>query len=241
LFAPTLDVAHLTGLMINQVESKRLPSQVARVDVSVTLSGPLRSNQTSLFQNDTDGHGVDAASGSDLSRLVNSLSSRLGRDAVIGVMVGDDPLPENAYRMWPLTGNQRKTKKRSRDAASRRTAPAPQQVPSPGEANRRPLSLLVRPIPLLPAGRVAENRVAWCEHPLPDRFRLDAVVHRVVRCWGPERIETGWWNGPCIRRDYYRIETDRGSWWWIFRTLVPQSQRSASKQTSCWMLHGRFD
>ena len=48
--------------------------------------------------------------------------------------------------------------------------------------------------------------------------------------WGPERIETGWWRGPTIRRDYWRIETTNGYWFWVYRDL----------RTQIWYLHGEF-
>jgi protein ImuB len=68
----------------------------------------------------------------------------------------------------------------------------------------------------------------------PDGPPLRLLVHqrsyRVARCWGPERIETGWWRGRCVRRDYYRVETQSGHWLWIFRRLPD----------GCWFLHGMF-
>ncbi|WP_313025653.1 Y-family DNA polymerase [Pseudomonas lopnurensis] len=36
---------------------------------------------------------------------------------------------------------------------------------------------------------------------------------------GPERIESGWWDGGDVRRDYYRVETRAGQRGWAFRTL----------------------
>jgi protein ImuB len=42
---------------------------------------------------------------------------------------------------------------------------------------------------------------------------------RVADCWGPERIETGWWRGPTVRRDYWRVELEDGRWLWLFRDL----------------------
>ncbi len=271
LFAPTLDVHHLTGLMINQVENKKLPSCVVRITISVTLTGPLRSSQTSLFKNDSYDANTSAnwMSGSAVCRLVDALSGRLGRDAVLGVMMSDDPLPENGFHVWPLTGNKSMAKKkpmakkpktfRSRrpSESSRLSAPGHDLTfrdssrqyfnaekirhssddPSPEDAMRRPLSLLVRPIPLQ-----VENGSSLCssDHWLPDHFRLDGVNHRIVRYWGPERIETGWWKGPSVRRDYYRIETDRGLWWWIFRELVSKAHDADTKNGDRWMLHGRF-
>jgi hypothetical protein len=49
-------------------------------------------------------------------------------------------------------------------------------------------------------------------------------------CAGPERIETGWWGGAAARRDYYRVETESGARYWIFRDLA----------ASTWFLHGLF-
>ena len=36
---------------------------------------------------------------------------------------------------------------------------------------------------------------------------------------GPERIESGWWDGADIRRDYYLIQTRAGQQGWAFRTV----------------------
>ncbi len=272
LFAPTLDVDHLTGLLANQIENQTLSAPAAGLTLTVTLTGPLRTSQTSLFENEPvertrktsgrpvshqdaigqTGSFVNWTSGSAVSRLVDSLSGRLGRDAVLGVALNDDPLPENAFTVWPLTGSQkvwqqgqskRRTNKKSRSLSARVDAFDPKSSrrryrlsPSPQDAMRRPLSLLVQPIPLV----VESNRLFDAsDHWLPEHFRLDGVTHRVIRFLGPERIETGWWKGPAIARDYYRIETDRGQWWWIFRQLCSKN-RSAHSQQSRWMLHGRF-
>jgi protein ImuB len=36
---------------------------------------------------------------------------------------------------------------------------------------------------------------------------------------GPERIESGWWDGGDVRRDYYLIETRSGQRGWAYRTV----------------------
>jgi protein ImuB len=48
---------------------------------------------------------------------------------------------------------------------------------------------------------------------------------------GPERIETGWWDGHDVRRDYYVALSRAGARLWIFRERPP-GQR--------WFLHGVF-
>lgn len=258
LFAPTIDADHLSGLMINRLESMNLPADVERITVWATLSAPLRSVQVSLL----DGS-IDCMSGSSLSRLVDSLSNRLGRESVLSVKLEEDPLPENAFSVSPLAGNSRsrkfaspqsprkpKTSHRSnRFSASSAQKPyrehrdvltAALYQPSPDDAMRRPLSLLAKPIPLAVAFGNGPFHRHVSSPRLPSRIHLDGVIHRIVRDWGPERIETGWWKGPSIRRDYYRVETDQQRWWWIFRNLVSNTQAADTKPCYCWMLHGRF-
>lgn len=73
------------------------------------------------------------------------------------------------------------------------------------EPNPRPTWLLSRPIPL-----------------------RDAVPHILA---GPERLETGWWDGATVRRDYYVIRTSQGQHAWAF--CAPGEQGG-------WMLQGWF-
>src|SRR5262249_38542822 len=53
----------------------------------------------------------------------------------------------------------------------------------------------------------------------PRRFRWQGQDHAIARFWGPERIETGWWRGRDIRRDYYLVETTTGQRFWLFQNL----------------------
>jgi protein ImuB len=47
---------------------------------------------------------------------------------------------------------------------------------------------------------------------------------------GPERIESGWWDGKGVARDYYSARCARGAKLWIFQ----------ERHTKCWYLHGVF-
>ena len=42
---------------------------------------------------------------------------------------------------------------------------------------------------------------------------------RVKILAGPERVESGWWDGGDVRRDYYRIETRFGQQGWAYREV----------------------
>ncbi|MFO2463052.1 DNA polymerase Y family protein [Pseudomonas sp. 15FMM2] len=51
-----------------------------------------------------------------------------------------------------------------------------------------------------------------------------ALAERSVQIlMGPERIESGWWDGADVRRDYYLIQTRNGQQGWAFRTVGENS------------------
>ena len=75
-----------------------------------------------------------------------------------------------------------------------------------------------------PASRPA--RPLWM---LTEPQRLDGWNGVLVT--GPERIETGWWDGHDVRRDYYVALSDSGARLWIFRERPPGQN---------WFLHGVF-
>jgi protein ImuB len=76
----------------------------------------------------------------------------------------------------------------------------------------RPLWLLPQPVPL--AGETARNYY---------RGRLEL-------CTGPERIETGWWDGHDVARDYYVAVSSDGQKLWVYRDRTNRH----------WHLHGLF-
>ncbi len=89
----------------------------------------------------------------------------------------------------------------------------------------------------VPTGRSAKlrQRPLWLLSP-PQR-----LTHRDRRLWyrgyltlhsGPERIESGWWDGQDCRRDYYNASNPQGARLWIFQDLKQQSDT--------WYLHGLF-
>jgi protein ImuB len=69
-------------------------------------------------------------------------------------------------------------------------------------------------------------RPLWLlKHALP----LRGPAPRILA--GPERIESGWWDGGDARRDYYVVQTRDGQHAWAY--LAPGASDG-------WMLHGWF-
>ncbi|MBF1262671.1 MAG: DNA polymerase Y family protein [Lautropia mirabilis] len=83
------------------------------------------------------------------------------------------------------------------------------------------------------AGRRAPERLpGWPARPgwmLPEPRPLTQPVAEVVG--GPERLESGWWDGGDLKRDYYVLRLANGQLAWAF---------SAVGQHGPWMLHGWF-
>jgi protein ImuB len=52
---------------------------------------------------------------------------------------------------------------------------------------------------------------------------------------GPERIESGWWDGERIERDYFIAELPDGALVWVYCSRVPLGQAEPR-----WFLQGRF-
>ncbi|MFC5524514.1 Y-family DNA polymerase [Rhodanobacter ginsengisoli] len=69
-------------------------------------------------------------------------------------------------------------------------------------------------------------RPTWLlERPIPLRGGAPRILA------GPERLETGWWDGGEVCRDYYVVETAQGQRAWVF--CAPGEQAG-------WMLQGWF-
>ncbi|MCP5141973.1 MAG: DNA polymerase Y family protein [Chromatiales bacterium] len=60
-------------------------------------------------------------------------------------------------------------------------------------------------------------------------------TRRLRRLAGPERIETGWWDGDPIARDYFVAQTRDGRRLWIY-----QARTGSGPDAGNWYLHGLF-
>lgn len=83
------------------------------------------------------------------------------------------------------------------------------EAPVPYAAGPRPLYLLQTPQPL----------DIWLQ-------RQGAALLE-----GPERLESGWWDGAPVARDYYRLRTLQGTDLWVYREREPREG---------WYVHGLY-
>lgn len=133
--------------------------------------------------------------------LYDRLVGRLGEQRVCAFSLCSDHRPERAWH-WH--------------------APDPDApvglAPAPG---RRPLELDEPPL------QIAVETDST-DRPVVLRQEGRALPLQALR--GPERVESGWWDGDDIRRRYFEVETEDGVRLWIFEDL----------RTGHWLRHGLF-
>lgn len=91
----------------------------------------------------------------------------------------------------------------------------------------RPLQLLSNPVSIDVTAPIPD-------YP-PMLFRYKGKVHKIMKADGPERIEQEWWLEDGKHRDYYSVEDEDGSRYWIFR-----SGHYDADKTYQWFIHGFF-
>jgi protein ImuB len=206
LFRPTAWASHLLQLLLVRLESLQLPGAVEAIRLAA-VTAPLELRQQEMFAEKA------RVQLHHLSGLIDRLSNRLGHTRVARVRLVPDAQPELACHYAPLVS-----------VGWDKRAPAHHRKMSVGHRSQARLShptltlrLLTEPVRL--SGELGKQ------------FSYAGRRQRIVRRVGPERIETGWWRGQTVARDYYRVETEAGCWYWIFRRLP----------NGPWFLHGTFD
>jgi len=201
LTRPTGAAEHVAGLLSARLERVDLSVGVCGVVLVARQTAPGRPGQGQLFEP------AAAEPGEEFSQLVDRLIGRLGGAAVRRARAMDDYQPERAFRYAS-----------AEEPSEMRGASADAVVSGPA----RPVRLFSRPVPLRVIARVPDGPPTW----LACRGR----EYVVVAARGPERLETGWWRGPDVRRDYFRVSVETGEQFWVFHDFGGQR----------WYLHGVF-
>lgn len=202
---PTDSPDYLSEMTEARLELQNIPREVIGLRLHATATSPLAVRQTGLF-NDSD-----VVDEKQFWQLIDRFSARLGEQAVLVADLNPDAQPEYAFRWRPVT-QQASSSSPNRESS---------QVFAPFFA-ARPLWLKRRPQPIVVTATVSGGP--------PIRFRWEGRDYVVLRSWGPERIDTGWWRARPVQREYFRVETDGGQQLWLFRQIA----------TGKWFLQGVF-
>ena len=246
LFQPTVVPEHLMELIRMQIENLKLPGAVYEVKVTVPLSSRLVEKQKYLFDENPRDNPIA------LSQFVNRLSVRLGEENVLGFSSCSGAQPEFSFQYHRLASrikrkhplfdepNQENKKAKRKNNSVAIKSPFRRNGELVNEASggkteyqksgkdwqqHRPLD---RPLRLLPEPQLL-NAISVSDG-APACFHWQDQQHFIACSWGPERIQTGWWRGPMAERDYWRVETESGDRFWVFREL----------RKNRWFLHGMF-
>jgi protein ImuB len=222
LSAPLADVARLTELLGERLNALVLPEPVRSCELRSGLPVLRVLSCDPLWQPGEYG----GAAGPESPQLVERLRARLGHESVYGLQMLPGYRPENAWSVRePRLANGPGPGKANGPGAGTlngigtgtpngrgQSLRSPKLV-SPWRAFRRPLWLLRAPQQLEEIEGVPRRRGSL-------RFFGDV-----------ERIETGWWDGGEIGRDYYTVFDIYGVQLWIFRERADPHR---------WFLHGVF-
>ena len=209
---PCQSLPHVMELVLSQLERVVLTEKVAGLQVQAVATALLESRQTQLFAAEDD-----PAAQRELEQLVDRMSNRLGKDRVVHPRLCPDAQPEFANRWEPLLDENERIDDRGWKMSDNNIGLPIIAPPA------RPLCLQREP-------QVVEMTSLAPDGP-PSRFHWKQPLYIVARHWGPERIETGWYRGRHVRRDYYRVETECGLRFWLFWRIGRAD----------WFLHGEFD
>jgi len=220
LFQATATADHVMPLMSMQLEQSLMVRgkhelSVNEIVVEVSSCVLLVQQQRELFDENPR---LDRQA---LAHLINRLSSRLGADNVVYPTFRSGAQPELSFAFRPLVDPNRKR---------RRAKPI-----QTSHVLGRPLRLLTPPVMVSVerenTSQDEDRERAFCR-PIRIAF-ANGVNHsdqHIVRSWGPERIETGWWRGATVQRDYWCIVTEAGTQFWVFCDL----------KKGQWFVHGEF-
>src|ERR1700730_15880308 len=210
LAAPVADVARITELLGERLGALSLPEPVRSCEIRSGL--PVRRGPGSNPVWHAGEYG--GSGGPEAPELIERLRARLGHEAVYGLQMLAGHRPENTWSMREpaaVNGSRAASDPGPRLALFRSTQAVP--PPPPWPAFRRPLWLLHAPRQLEEVDGVPRRRGSL-------RFFGDI-----------ERIETGWWDGGDVGRDYYTVFDIYGIQLWIFRERAEPHR---------WFLHGVF-
>lgn len=235
LLQPSACACQLLELLELHLEAAKLAGEINRVELRAKVVGRLSERQGELF---ADRWSMNPH---QLAVLVNRFTSRLGQNRVLRAELRASAVPERAVQWGEVArrearGVRRKGKETGRQGDKDRGRRGDSKASLDTRVSLSPclplspsICLPPRPLSLYPQPQALEVVCVAPDGP-PQAVWLGGRREPIVACTGPERIESLWWRGPSVRRDYYRVATEAGIHLWLFRRLGG----------SGWFMHGVF-
>jgi protein ImuB len=203
---PQRHANHWLRLLREKFARAELAAPVMAISIHAEQLQPYLAQTQNLL------HTRGEAVAGQMSQLVDRLAARLGDRAVYQLQVRDDHRPEFAGQQM----------------AQADAGPMPQVVRkrAPQRSNALPSRRAIQPKqPNRPSWLLREPRALTVMQDVPQYHGALTLLA------GPERIETGWWDGKPVARDYFVARNRLHEVCWIFRDY---------RQARQWFLHGLF-
>lgn len=207
LAEPSRDATHMLVLLRERLGALQLPAPTLELALQASDISRRPPPNAELFP-------TPQSDRAGLTRLIERLQARLGHEQVQRLVPVADHRPERATAVQPAEPRWLREPAATRCARQQeRASTSPQPI--------------TRPLWLLPQPQALQERQS---RPLLDGKLLQLLA-------GPERIETGWWDGALAERDYFIGQTAEGALVWLYRGRLPLSAGGAG---AGWFLQGRF-
>lgn len=249
LAASERDAARLLALFRERLGRATLPDAVVGLALRADHLLPFEPESASLVPE-------QGSRSRPWRHLHEQLQARLGGAQVFALATADDHRPERAWKKAPVLPATQLVNGAPAAAlinkagnavgsTTSNTAAAAQDGQTP---TRHPLAWLAERIggltsQVMPAmtqtpaqtrSPLRPQRPVWLlQAPKPLSSRDDQPEYHgpLDLLTGPERIESGWWDGHRASRDYYVAKNRRGELLWVYRDHQP---------APAWYLHGVF-
>jgi protein ImuB len=245
LAEPMADAAHLQVLLRERLQRMPLAAPVIEIGVHCDQLVPGAPPSGELFPS-------AASLREGWQRLLERLEARLGTAQLQQLEAVDDHRPERATRVRPGSvaaavaaqarrprgaGGASASAASAANAANAMRTNAAARATARARALARPEAAVASvPVPELPT---RQRRPVWLlapPQPLAERQGVPLLGGRPLTLLsGPERIESGWWDGDLVARDYFIAQAADGTLLWVYRFRHAPEGRGAG-----WHLQGRF-
>ncbi len=225
-----------------EIAFHRLDGKAMTLAIGLALAGRDPTRIAKLFQPRLEtldpGFGIEVVT--LVADRVETTSARQVRLDSLAETAVEDGLAPLIDRLTNRLGEGRVWKSGPRESHVPEQSSAPGPALKAGTAQAwdperpRPLRLFRRP-------ELVDSVMAPVPDDPPVQFRWRNRLIRVRRAEGPERIAEEWWAGPIEAtrtthvRDYYRVEDEAGTRFWLFRAGLYETGVPAQ-----WWLHGLF-
>jgi len=203
--AATRQIEHMQNVLRERLSRLQLPDRVEAIRLASEETAPLAGKEGELFQ----GSGKDGEAG---TQLIERLRARLGENAVHALALHADHRPEHA-QSTQASAQATKASVQATQASARgtqastRASQASARSSLAAASSGRDARSTPRVYPVRPLWLFAEPRPLGGE---PASAELKLLS-------GPERIESGWWDGEEIGRDYFVGRDAEGAEVWLYR------------------------